>query len=81
MSEKLCLTLRANKKVKVGDENLTFAKIFNSQYKSLTKVWQKFDKSLTKVWQKFDKSLTKVWQKFDKSLWIILLLQTEEIFI
>jgi hypothetical protein len=33
LSEQLWLIWRANKKVKVGDENLTFAKIVNSQYK------------------------------------------------
>jgi hypothetical protein len=31
----VCLILRANRKVKVGDENLTFSKIVNSQYKSV----------------------------------------------
>jgi hypothetical protein len=30
MSEQLCLIFRANKQVKVGDENLTFSKIVSS---------------------------------------------------
>jgi hypothetical protein len=51
LSEQISLILQENKKVKVGDENLTFSKIVNSQYNSLP------------------------------SLIIILLLQTEEIFI
>jgi hypothetical protein len=37
--ELLCLISRANKKVKVSNENLTFAKIINSQYNSLTTVF------------------------------------------
>jgi hypothetical protein len=36
LSEQLCLILRGNGKVKVGDENLTFVKTINSQYNSLT---------------------------------------------
>jgi hypothetical protein len=51
LSEQISLILQENKKVKVGDENLTFSKIVNSPYNSLP------------------------------SLIIILLLQTEEIFI
>jgi hypothetical protein len=34
LSEQLCLIERANKEVKVDDENLMLAKIVNSQYNS-----------------------------------------------
>jgi hypothetical protein len=38
----LCLIFRNNKKVKVGDVNLTFAKIVSSQYKLSDKFVNKF---------------------------------------